>query len=63
MESPILQKGQSPQTDNPPIYTLACWSGDASTETVVRSSRLTELDYEIALRHFVATSRASTRPN
>ena len=57
LEPPSLSRDQHAQANRPLNHIVACWSSDPNTETVVCSARLTELDYEIALRHFVATSR------
>ena len=34
-------------------HLLACWSDGLESETVVYSSRLSELDYEVAIRLFI----------
>jgi hypothetical protein len=38
-------------------HILACWGDAAGTATILCSSQLSELDYEIALRLFVNSSR------
>ena len=55
VEAPNLQ-GDPDRPDNaPPQHVLACWSSNTDAETIVCSSHLSELDYEIALRYYVTS--------
>jgi hypothetical protein len=53
----------NPSRDNygvlshPEGHVVACWGNTSENGTVVSSSRLSELDYEIALRHYMESSR------